>query len=89
MLQRSYPTQHQQLPEWEIPEIQKSSSIPDSSLNHIKALARKCCSLHPANRPNLQEIVEQLCDPEFQLVMDVTTIDVNIGCGNHLSVTSK
>ena len=51
-----------------------SLSIPDSELHHIGHLAKKCCSLKPVDRPDLHEIIEQLCDPIFQLVMGVTTL---------------
>ena len=81
MIQRNYPTEYRQsLPEWEVPETIKSFSIPDSELHHIGHLAKKCCSLKPADRPDLHEIVEQLCDPVFQLVMDVTTFDGTVSC---------
>ena len=76
MMQRSYPIEYRQsLPEWEIPLTYNSLSIPDSELHHIRYLAEECCSLKPADRPDLHEMVEQLCDPVFQLVMDVTTFD--------------
>ena len=80
MLQRSYPTEHRELPEWEIPQTFKSVSIPDSELYYFGYLAKECCSHDPADRPGLQEIVEQLCDPEFQLVLDIITIDGYIAC---------
>ena len=76
MMQRSYPIEYRQsIPEWEIPLTYNSLSIPDSELHHIGHLAKKCCSLKPADRPDLHNIVEQLCDPIFQLVMGVTTFD--------------
>ena len=80
MLQRSYPTEHRELPEWEMPQMFKSVPAPDSELYHFGNLAKGCCNHDPANRPGLPEIVEQLCDPEFQLVMDVTATDGEIGC---------
>ena len=80
MLQRSYPAEHRELPEWEIPQTFKSIFVPDSELYHFGNLAKECCSHDPADRPGLQEIVEQLYDPEFQLVLDVITISGNIGC---------
>ena len=80
LMQRSYPTECRQLmPESEIPTF-KSISIPESELYHIRTLAKHCCSYNPAGRPNLQEIVEQLSDPNFQLVMDVTTFNGNFTC---------
>ena len=81
MMRRSYPTEYgQSISEWEIPETFKSIPIPDSELHHIRHLSKECCSHNPADRPDLQEIVQQLCDPEFQLVMDVTTFDGTISC---------
>ena len=81
MMQRSYPIEYRQsLPEWEIPQTYNSLPIPDSELHHIGYLTKKCCSPKPADRPDLHEIVEQLCDPVFQLVMDVTTFDSTISC---------
>ena len=80
MLQRSYPTEHRELPEWEMPQTFKSVPIPDSELYHFGNIAKGCCNHDPADRPGLQEIVQQLCDPGFQLVMDVTTTDGEIGC---------
>ena len=81
MMQRSYPIEYRQsLSEWEIPQTYNSLSIPDSELHHIRYLAKQCCSHKPADRPDLHEIVEQLCDPVFQLVMDVTTFDGTISC---------
>ena len=93
MMQRRYPTEYRQsIPEVETPLIVKSISIPDSELN-LGCLAKRCCSSTLANCPNLQEIVEQLCNPVFQLVMDVTTFDGNIsctfpGCGSHTEISS-
>ena len=82
LMQRSYPTElRQSIPEWEIPWPLKSiSSIPDSELHHMRTLAKNCCSLNPAGRPDLQVAVEQLCNPEFQLVTDVITINGNVPC---------
>ena len=62
------------------PDIYNSLSIPrpDSELHHIGLLAEKCCTLKPTDHPDLHEIVEQLYDPVFQLVMDVTTFDATI-----------
>ena len=80
MLQRSYPTEHRQLLEWEVPQTFKSVFIPNSELYHFGYLAKECCSHDPADRPGLQEIVEQLYDPEFQLVLDVITVSGNITC---------
>ena len=75
-MQRSYPIEYRQsIPEWEIPLTYNSLSIPDSELHHIGHLAKKCCSLKPVDCPDLHEIIEQLCDPIFQLVMGVTTFD--------------
>ena len=93
MMQRSYPTEYRQsIPELETPLIVKSISILDSELN-FGCLAKKCCSSSLANRPNLQEVVEELCDPVFQLVMDVTTFDGSIsctfpGCRSHTKLSS-
>ena len=84
MMQRSYPTDHRDtIPEADMPLSSKSVIIPDSELHHIGNLVKKCCSDDPADRPDIQQIIEQLCDPEFQLVMNVTTItslDGTIGC---------
>ena len=85
MIQRNYPTEYRDtLPEVEIPLIPKSVSGTDS---YIENLAKRCCSLDPANRPDLEEIAEQLCDPIFQLLMHVTTInsDGHIYCACMLS----
>ena len=76
MMQRSYPIEYREL----LPDLIMKSTNPDSKLHHIGSLAKKCCNDNPADRPDLQEIVEQLCDPVFQLVMDVTTVDANISC---------
>ena len=72
MIQRNYPTEYRDtISEVEIPLISKSVSGTDS---YIENLAKRCCSLDPANRPDLEEIAEQLCNPVFQLLMHVTTI---------------
>ena len=94
MMRRSYPTEYRQaIPELEIPETVKSFPMPDSELYHIGHLAKKCCSHKPTDRPDLQEIIEQLCDPVFQLVMDVTTFDGTIscactGCAQHVETSA-
>ena len=93
LMQRSYPTEYRQsIPELEVPLIVKSISIPDSELP-FGCLAKRCCSSNLANRPNLQETVEQLSDPVFQLVMDVTTFDGSIsctftGCRSHTKISA-
>ena len=70
-------TQHRQsVSEFEISLRCNSIPIPCSELHHFGNLAKMCCSHNPAtDPPNLQEIVEQLCDPVFQLVMGVTGFD--------------
>ena len=74
VMQRSYPIEYRQsLPEW-VPLTYNSLSFPESELHHIGYLAKECCSLKPEDRPDLHEMVEQLCDPVFQLVMDVSTL---------------
>ena len=64
------------MPESEIPLTSSTFSIPDSELHHIRYLTIQ----KPADCPDLHEMVEQLCDPVFQLVMDVTTLDGTISC---------
>ena len=80
MMQRSYPTEYRH--EVEMPVISKFVTVPDSELHHIGNLAKRCCSHDPADRPDLEEIMKQLCDPAFQLMMHVTTtsLDGIIGC---------
>ena len=81
MLHRSYPIEHRQsIPGWEIPLTFDSLSIPNSELHHLRLLAKNCCSCRPADRPDLLEIVEQLCEPVFQLVMDVATFNGIANC---------
>ena len=81
LMQRSYPNElRQSIPEWEMPWPLKSISVPDSELHHLRTLVKNCCSLNPAGRPDLQEAVEQLCNPVFQLVTDVITFNGNITC---------
>ena len=81
MLHRSYPIEDRQsIPEWEIPLTFDSLSIPSSELHHIGLLAKNCCNCKPADRPDLQEIVEQLCKPVFQLVIDVATFSGIASC---------
>ena len=37
-----------------------------------------CCESNPVDQPDLQEVIEQLCDlVVYQLVMDVITFDAN------------
>jgi len=81
MMQRSYPTEYlQSITEWEIPLTLKSIPNLDSEYHHIGGVTQRCCSHNPAYRPDLQEIVEQLCDPVFQLVINVTILDGDIIC---------
>ena len=81
LMQRSYPMEYRQsIPEWEMPLTSKCISIPDSELYHMRALTKNCCSYNPADRPDLQETVQRICDPNFQLVMNATTFDGNISC---------
>ena len=81
LMQRSYPIEYRQsIPEWEIPLTFKSIFIPDSELHYMRTLAKNCCCCNPADRQDLQKTVEQLCDPNFQLVMSVTTFDGSISC---------
>ena len=78
LMQRNYPNDFRQsIPEW---EILPTLSIPDSELHHMRSLAKRCCSYNPADRPDLVEIVEQMCNPIFQLVMNVTVFDGTIDC---------
>ena len=74
IMERSYPTD-QLMSEWDI--INFSS---ESEFHHIKTLTRRCCNNNPTDRPDLQEIVEQLSYPVNQLVMNVTTFNGNISC---------
>ena len=81
LMQRSYPTElRQSIPELEMPWPLKSISVPDSELHHMRTLAKMCCSLNPADRPDLQVAVEQLCSLEFQLVTDVIPFNGIITC---------
>ena len=80
MLQRSYPTEHRQsILEWKIPQTFNSLnfSVPDAEFHCIRTLTQMCCKANPIDRPDLQEIVEQLCNPIDQLVMDITTFVAN------------
>ena len=91
MMQRSYPTDcRETIPEVDMPLSSKPVIIPDSELHHIGNLAKKCCSDDPVDRPDVQQIIEQLSDPEFQLVMDVTTtpLDGIIGCACTVEVSA-
>ena len=75
MMQRNYPSEYRDtIPEMEIPLISKSDSVSDS---FIENLAKRCCSLDPADRPDLEEVVKQLCNPVFQLLMDIPTISLD------------
>ena len=81
MMQRSYPIEYRELiSDLELTQTSKFVPIHDSELHHIKSLAKLCCSDNPEDRPDSQEIIKQLCDPAFQLVMDVTTFSGNISC---------
>ena len=78
LMQRNYPNDFRQsIPEW---EILPTLSIPDSELHHMRSLAKQCCSYNPVDRPDLEKIVEQMCDPIFQLVMSVSVFDGSIDC---------
>ena len=82
MMQRSYPVEYRDaIPEMEMPLVSKFADFPDSELHHIGNLANRCCSNDPVGRPDLHEIVKQLCNLELQLMMHVTTVtlDGNIG----------
>ena len=86
VMQRSYPTEDRT--EVEMPLI---VSVPDSELRHIGNLARSCCSEDPAERPELEEIMRQLCDPIFQLMMHVTTVTLEgtISCTCTVEVSAS
>ena len=75
IMERSYPTD-QLMSEWAEWGI---INFP-SEFYHIKTLAKRCCNDNPTDRPDLQEIIEQLFDPLNQLVMNVTTFDGSISC---------
>ena len=75
VLQRNYPVEERYfLPEWEIPRHYEAIAVPDSELHYLGSLVKQCCQTNPDNRPDLHMVVQQLCDPVNQLVMDVITL---------------
>ena len=97
MLQRNYPVEHRQsILEGEFPLTFSSLefSVPDTDheFHQVRTLAKMCCKSNPIDRPDLQVIIEQLCDPVYQLVMDVTTIDANCvssTCVRHVETSAS
>ena len=97
MLQRNYPVEHRQsILEEEFPLTFNSLkfSVPDTDheFHHVRTLAKMCCKSNPIDRPDLQVIIEQLCDPVYQLIMDVTTIDANCiscACVQHVETSAS